>query len=67
MGSYYVPKIQGCTFISILQLGVQRGASIGGHAQSSKRIADGPINMANFFFFFKEKVVSPPTHHPWSN
>jgi hypothetical protein len=34
---------------------------MGGQAQSSKRIADGPIKMANFFFFKKKKVVSP-TH-----
>jgi len=32
------------TFVSILQLGVHRGASIGSD-QSSKKIGDGPINM----------------------
>jgi hypothetical protein len=39
-----------------LQLGVQRGASIGGMPNVPKKSADGPINMAPFLK--KEKVVS---------
>jgi hypothetical protein len=34
------------TFISTLQLVVRRGASIGSSVQCSKKIADGPMNMA---------------------
>jgi hypothetical protein len=32
----YKVEIQGCTFVFILQLGVQRGASIGGMPNVSK-------------------------------
>jgi len=41
-------KFQGCTFVSILQLGIQRGVWVNqwGHAQCSTKIDDGPINMA---------------------
>ncbi len=35
----------GSTFVSILQLAVQRGASIG-ECPMSQKIGDGPINMA---------------------
>jgi hypothetical protein len=38
--------MMGNTFISTLQLGVQRGASIGRSVQYSQKIADGPMNMA---------------------
>jgi hypothetical protein len=37
---------QQCTIVSVLQLGVQRGASIAGMHNGPKKIADGPINMA---------------------
>jgi hypothetical protein len=36
-----VYKLKGSTFVSILQLGIQRGVSIWGHAQYSKKITDG--------------------------
>jgi hypothetical protein len=39
-------QLQECTFVSILQLGIQKGTSIGGMPQSSKTIVGGPINMA---------------------
>jgi hypothetical protein len=45
-GSADTTHRQRCTFVSILQLGVQRGTSIGGMPQSSKTIAGGPIDMA---------------------
>jgi hypothetical protein len=37
---------QGCTFVSTLQLGVQRGASIAGMPNVPRKFVDGPINMA---------------------
>ncbi len=39
--------LQGNIFVSILLLGAQKGASIGG-AQCSKKIDDGPMNTNTF-------------------
>jgi hypothetical protein len=39
-------SLLGNTFVSILQLGVRRGVSIGGSASMFPKIADGPMNMA---------------------
>jgi hypothetical protein len=39
-------KIQGFTFVSIVQLVVQRGAFMGAMPNDPKKIADRPINMA---------------------
>jgi len=44
----YKGEIQGCTFVFILRLGVQRGASIGGMPNVSKKLAYWPTNMAPF-------------------
>jgi len=35
----------GNTFVFVLQLGVQKGAFIGGSVQGSKKIVNGPMNM----------------------
>ncbi len=36
----------GNTFVCILQLGVQRGVSIGGMFNAKKKIVNGPMNVA---------------------
>jgi hypothetical protein len=50
-------SLLGNTFVSILQLGVGRGVSIGGVLQCSQKFADGPMNMA----LSKKKKLRP---HP---
>jgi hypothetical protein len=54
----YKGEIQGCTFVFILQLGVQRCASIGGMPNVSKKMLVGQSIW--LLSKRKEKVVSPP-------